>query len=741
MKVYVNEEKIYRKYDELEKRTNMMKISNEYDSMRKNVIERFIYYGREDVAACQYERAVHNIDVLEKLIDKESLKLSEGSHEYKTHRAKIEGFSLLGENKRPEFYVGYGHFATVKKDIENLNGFGVNTIQFEIGPSSILFRKGTHEKWGLDDTEYFSDGKEYFYCDGIFEVRLQSVYRGVIPFLERAEKANVAVSLLISPHYFPSWLYEDYPDLRSKTYGFFNYNIYHPIAKHMLEVYTRALIPLVKDFKCLQSICLSNEPVFDTSADREDNQINYHDLLPTNIDSNSTVNGNLSSWRSFLSDKFKSIDAFNEIFGTDYDRFDNANMPDTDDGSPLFYEWTLWNNKMFSSWHRELARLVKDIAPDIPVCSKFMATFGTSEMPYHRRFLKFGVDPEEFAEFTDFSGNDVWSFRGRSHLPLTYKSEWYDYLASIKKMPINNSEDHVIEDRNEDYAPEQAQRIYADMWQGAVHGRTVTQLWVWERANNRKSDAYGSILHRPDCVEAVGRASLDLNRLAYEVTALQNTKAAVAVLYSKSSRVYDKEFIADMFKAYEAILFSGNRVHFVTEDRINEINEYDLLVLPNVCSTTKPVNDEIEKYINSKKQVLVIDRNGQSLMYDEYKRVTDKRLMENRDNVTVFKADESGESPAPDYTRALTKAVKELVKSDVDLTIDDTYNIEWFLCEHDDEKYINVCNHNEYSVSFSVKQNGEDKKSIDLITETVYNDKIFLHGYQCALLKILDWRQ
>ena len=736
MEAYVNEEKIYNKYDELEKRMHAMKISNEYDLLRKNVVERFIEYGRSDVAIAQYERAVHMIDTLETLINKEMVNICESSYKYKTHRAKIDGFSMLDETSRPIFYIGYGHFNTVRKDIENFHKFGVNTVQIEIGPTNLLFRKGTHEKWGVDKTEYFLDGKKFLYYDGIFEVHLADVYKDIIPVLERAEKENVAVSLLISPHYMPEWIYEDYPGIRSKTIGFFGYNIYHPIAKHMLEVYIRALIPLVKDFKSLQSICISNEPAFDTSADRNDNEAKNHDLLPTSIDTNYTVNDNLNLWQEYLTDKFKSIDSFNKIFNTQFEHFDKVEMPFSDDGSALYFEWTLWNNKMLSSWHSDIAGLVKEIAPNIPICSKIMPIFGTSEMPFHRRFISYGTDPEEFAEFTDISGNDAWSFQGRTHLPLTYKLEWYDFLASIKKMPIDNSEDHIIEDRDENYAPIQAQRIYADMWQGAIHGRTATQIWLWERTNNQRNAAYGSILHRPDCVEAVGRASLDLNRLAYEVTLLQNTKPSIAILYSKSTRIYDKDFISDLFKAYEASLFSGNRVHFVSENRIKEIHEYDLLVLANISSTTKCVKDEIEKYINNNKKVLIIDRDSKSLKYDEYKRSTGNNSAVFQSNVEVYNADNSNESPNASYSRILSKKIKDLLYSNVDLLTEDTYNLEWFYCEKDNIKYINVCNHNEQPVSFTIKYKGEEVRSVDLITKTEYERNVTLVAYQCALLKI-----
>ena len=68
------------------------------------------------------------------------------------------------------YSVGYGHFARVMNDVENLHSFGANNIQIEIGPT--MFTEN--------------------YVSKIKDV------------LTRAEQNNIAVHLLVSPHYFPT---------------------------------------------------------------------------------------------------------------------------------------------------------------------------------------------------------------------------------------------------------------------------------------------------------------------------------------------------------------------------------------------------------------------------------------------------------------------------------------------------------------------------------------------------------
>ena len=81
-------------------------------------------------------------------------------------------------------------------------------------------------------------------------------------------------------------------------------------------------------------------------------------------------------------------------------------------------------------------------------------------------------------------------------------------------------------------------------------------------------DASGSILHRPDCVEAVGRCGLDLNRLAHEVAALQNLAPTVTLLWSPSSMVLGRDHEHYLGLAYEAANFLGQPLGFATEEKL-----------------------------------------------------------------------------------------------------------------------------------------------------------------------------
>lgn len=730
MEVFVNEPAFEKRLSHLRKRYEAVreKQGNAYLILRKTVAERFLEYAAEDMQSGMFERAVYVMECVGRLIDEiESGELGDFEvNAYKTHRPHINGYSMEDDSGRPFFYCGYGHFGQIKRDVTALNAFGCNTIQIEIGPNSILYPAGTHEKWGMTEEELFGSGERYIYTDGEFEVNLAPIKKDIIPVLEKAEKCNVGVCLLLSPHYFPMWLYDKYPELRSKNQGFIKYNIYHPKAAEMLRVFYKAVLPLVKDFKSLHSICISNEPVFNTALDKEQNSAHEHELLPT-LYGNGCFNTR-DIWCRHLSEKYKSIDNLNEKWKTDYSDFSDIDMPDDDDASVRFYEWHLWNNAMFADWHRSIAGMIREYAPGIPLQSKFMPIFGVSDtMPYHRRFVKYGIDPELFAEFTDISGNDAWSFEGREHLPLSLKLQWYDYLASIKKMPVQDSEDHVIEDRNNDYSPVQAQRIYADMWQGAVHGRTASDIWVWERTNMPQATANGSILHRPDCVEAVGRACLDLNRLGDKVTALQNKEYDAVILFSKAARVYDSDFTAELFKAYEGGLFSRAKTGFVTEGTVKELSADKLLILPYAEHIEEAVFESIESFIKRGGRAAVILNGGSFAAYDEYGNKRSGSLVKGVTDSAVI-IDIRNAAEHDDAARTVTAVLNSICGCGfaVTDTDGDTYGIEVNYAVCGGKTVVNICSHGSKKGEIKAVTDFGGGKFTNLITGEEYTDGIVM---------------
>ncbi|MDF2939347.1 MAG: hypothetical protein K0Q90_4720, partial [Paenibacillaceae bacterium] len=406
-------------------------------------------------------------------------------------------------------------------------------------------------------------GTEYL----IIKDRLQ---QDVISTLQAGEAHDIAVNVLLSPHYFPSWVLQKYPEIRyTDNKGFLKYNIYHPKAKEVIETYLRAVIPLIKDYRSLHSLTLSNEPVY------------YANLNPVY----------LPDWQQFLSEVYEgNIGELNRIYGTSYASFQEIPMPAVQEANPVNYDYMLFNNQMFSQWHQWMADIIHEIAPDIPLHVKVMADFKLN--------LERGTDLEQFSQLGQINGNDAYNLLGGR--PNSFRSEAivYDIQRSFNKAPVFNSEYHFIQDRDTNYGKDQAVHARALFWQGAVHGRSASTAWVWERTYDSSSPFEGSLLHRPDVVSAIGRTNLDLNRLAYEVKALQDAPAQAAILYSRPSSLYNSDFFATLYRGYEALSYSGQSIRFVSEEQLEEggLDGCKLLLIPAATHVTEDVLEGISGF-------------------------------------------------------------------------------------------------------------------------------------------------
>ncbi|SDX70087.1 beta-galactosidase [Paenibacillus sp. CF384] len=560
------------------------RIPVDYETVNYTVIKNFIQYGKDDITNSLLTRADYVVNELDRLYNEaitnvqaylSGKKTAMSVPRYISSRSKLKGFSFIGPTKtatsnkvdnRPIFFTGYGHFNQAKADIPQFSDYGTNIIQMELGPDGTVLPPAAGSK-------------------AEFSISTELIQNSVIPTLKNAEDHNIAVSLLISPHYFPQWAKDKWPNVvNTDNSGFLKFNVNAPEARKIIEAYIKALIPLVKNSPALHSIIISNEPKYDTRTDS-------YAVVP---------------WHQFLKKKYKKIASLNTTYGTNFSTFDDVVMPASITATPYYYDWTVFNNEYFSSWHEWMAELVKKLAPNVPVSAKIMANL-TGATTY-------GVDPEDFSEFSDMNGNDNWNYLGSGIGGFIRENRFYDLQGSFRKAPIFNSETHVIADRDTVYTPDQAKHVETSLWQSAVHGKNASTIWVWERSYDPNSDFYGSVLQRPDVVQTIGKVNLDLNRLAYQVTALQNSAPKAAILYSLPSMVYSNSYLDMMDRAYEALTFSGQRVGFVSEKQSQDggLDDYKLLIVPQATNVSESTLKAVKAFIKAGGKVIMIGNNSMS---------------------------------------------------------------------------------------------------------------------------------
>jgi len=720
-----------------------LQIPIDYEMVKYTVLKNFIQYGRDDINHQFLQRAAYVADQLEKLFEEAEQQLEHYFNEtaqafdvprYVTGRPDIEGFSFMADTvstanpekvKRPTFFIGYGHFAQVRKDISQFKDYGANIIQIEIGPQSVIQKPDELIKWDvrnsgnidanaeITDSEFHSgtsslhitnatqqgpnkflrvvqtvnvkpnttyqlsawvkgdkvkstwfgggpnwsirqsfptgtyDWREVtrqfttaenqtkfelmiltedaigavwvddltlievgsstnLVTNGDFESPLQpeqvakwkvstnAIENNIIKVLDEAAEHDIAVTLLISPHYFPAWALSKWPELKNNQTGFIKYNIHHPIARELIKDYLNALIPLVKDKPALHSITLSNEPVYQAHLD----------------------NTQLEQWQTYLEQIHVSIARLNEVNSTEYTSFSNVPIPALNAKTPLAYDWIQFNNQLFSSWHVWMADIVREVTEDVPLHVKMMMT---NELPW-------GIDPEQFSELSDINGNDGTNYLSEGKQGFLKQSRYYDLQSSLKKAPVFNSEDHIIRDGDVQYIPGQAIHTSANMWQGGIHGRNATTIWVWERTYE-ENDFKGSVLHRPDVVAGIGKVNLDLNRLAEEVTAFQNEQTEAVILSSQASRFYSSNYEKATTASYEAASLSGVKVGFVTEKQIanGSLLGKKVLIVPDATHVYSSTLEEIKQFAEAGGKVLLVGTNA--LKYNEH---NEEQLVEKR---------------------------------------------------------------------------------------------------------------
>jgi hypothetical protein len=544
---------------------------------------------------------------------------------------------------------------------------------------------------GFEDLGGFSAEKDYV-------VSTKKIQSDIVQVLQNAANNQVAVNLLVSPHYFPAWALAKWPELGISSNGFIKFSVFHPLAQSIIGDYLRALVPLVEPYGSLHSITLTNESVYQTNKDPY--------ALPF--------------WHSYLAEVYGGeIGELNRVYGSSYAGFEDVPMPDNVSASPWAYDYVLFNNDYFARWHEWMAGIIHELAPDLPVHAKIMGDPWGS--------LSWGVDIERFSQFSQINGNDNWNYINEGPKGFMEELSFYDMQTSFKKAPVFNSEHHVIADGDKVYTPEQAKHVRSVLWQSAIHGRGASTLWVWERTYDETSSREGSILHRPDAVAATGQTNLDLNRLAREVTALQNEQPQAAILYSAASAVFSGDYDNVLLRSYEALSYSGEKVGFVSEKQTAQggLSAYKLLVVPAASRVEAATLAAVKTFQEQGGRVLVIGTHSLELTpRGEFQSAADR-------NAVLLQADmiAAVNGTAAQLRDYLQPVLEELNPGRLLLADPATgampYNVEWRSADNQGHTMVNILNYGNETVQAAVYDGGvQAQRFTNLITGEVLDGPI-----------------
>jgi hypothetical protein len=657
--------------------------ADDYRRVALTVLDNFIPWVEEDIKHGKLDRAWDTASLLADMAPWDGISKSRPTTpvpRYRTGPLEISRAQTLGTRRFPDgrsehgpvFFVGYGHFGQVKRDIEKFPGYGCNLVQVEFGPSAVL---PAEDRTSDSEIDRF------------------------LQLCDRAAASDVAVNLLLSPHYFPRWALEKWPHLTECHGGFFKYCVHDPAARAVIEKSLRQVIPRIKDHPALHSVCLSNEPV-------------CVDLSRCRVAA--------EAWPAWLEKRHGAIATLNVRWGAAHADFASIPVPKPEfEATPACLDFLRFNCETFAAFHKWMADVVHSVAPELPVHAKIM-------MGAHFQKTLHGfwsADPAAFAALSQYNGNDAYNMLDKEG--ALWANGWrhcqagYDFQRGVADLPVFNSENHLIVDRESDAIP--PAHLYSVLWQQAVHGQSSTTLWVWERCNDYVSDSAGSILHRPDCVEAVGRCALDLNRLAHEVATLQNLAPSVVLLWSPSSVVLGHDHEHALGQAYEAASFLGQPLGFATEEKLAEfartgvaprpLDTAKALILPQVTHLPDGAREGVEKLAAAGVCVVVI---GDAPERNDYGRAVPLKASEGKAFETLPKAGDSAALFAALSEQASAWGLPEVLRL-TDAAGRPFFGVEIRSAPFGDGFVASVCNHLREARTVSLA-GGEGRPLTDLIT-------------------------
>jgi hypothetical protein len=672
-----------------------------YPLVSYTVLDNFTQYAHDDLnhkdnafAQNRARRAILEMEMMAPRLDRELADAIAGKTKLPSvprwdgnSRPTIDGTSFMSQG-RPFIFIGYGHFAQVRNDIEKFPSYGINLIQSaEFGP------EGVFPKPGVTSDTYIEQTKAMLDC---------------------AAKAGVAVDLLISPHYFPWWYISQHPELAKRRYGgLWPFSPYAPSGWKLLKPFVEKVLPPIKDKPALFSICLTNEPCnFEEPGE-------YSKPL----------------WHDWLKAKHKTIDALNSAWGEHYASFDDVPMPNPFDAkavkrpSPLWCDYVRWNQEFFAGWHAKFAEMIHEVAPNVPVHAK--ATTWLMVSDHSDIDAQYGVDATLFAKFSQILGCDslnhfVPGDSRNNDFAETWQTEskGYTLLRSVKNAPIFNSENHLIQDRNAQPVP--PEHIRCALWQAAMRGQSATTIWVWERGFDPNHDFAGSIMERPACAEAVGIVNDDLNRIAPQVRAFQQLPPAVQILQSTTAAAWaDPGYDKTITDAFTNLSFIGQRIGFITERQLEEgtLPTAKVIVVPHVVHFSHDGLEALKKYSG---KILFIGNDCFTLSGYERPRKHVATLLPNSQVVTL-----------PMLNATVTKLIDPPAVQVINVqTGQRAWGVEWQCAQDGGKSLINLCNYNHDPMPLRLIAKGAPLKAVDLLTGETVGPEVTLEPLEVRMLQL-----
>ena len=494
----------------------------------------------------------------------------------------------------------------------------------------------------------------------------------------------------------------------------------HPVFFDAADTYIEAVMPVVAEFDNVVGFQIANEPRFNAYAHA------YY----------------VPQWQQFLEDKYGTVDKLNKVYGSSYSGFEAITMPSSASKTALYYDYVTFNENIMAQFHSHISGIIKSVSEDIPVFTKAMIAAMSQVEP---AVMTYGINYEskELSDSFDYNGNDSWAYIGNSYNTMQAMLMWYDTQTSVKNKPVLNLENHYIADKSTVVFDERTPDwLRTSLWQGAIHGGSANLTWLWGISDSTNASFRNPcVQYRGDVMYQSGKTTYDLNRLADEISALQNKACDVAILHSHTTSIYNYQHENSLYKTYTSLLYKGFRPFIANEYDISQINNYDILIVPEVTHISDEAVEAIVSYIKGGGKVYLFGADCFTYDCNGLSRAASASEIAGLTAAETYTATRTFTSKKSSIAASIPTYVAEIM-GDADFTVTDTGTmaaadgVEITYLHQGNSLLLNMCNYNSSSVT--VKPQLEGYRIIggaELIDGEAVGDTVTLNTYEPVLIR------
>ncbi|MCC6152446.1 MAG: hypothetical protein IT367_01725 [Candidatus Hydrogenedentes bacterium] len=387
--------------------------------------------------------------------------------------------------------------------------------------------------------------------------------------LADAERRGVNVIVDAAPENLPAWAQT--PAVDTTSGGSFNYDLMADGPRTVLERHFTALAAVARTRPNVVSISLADDPALRL---RE-----------------STLREGLIQ---LAKSRYTEYDAMNRRWRTRYMSFDEVQVDWASRHTAYLYDLQTYHQELGTQLFAWLAELSRKAAPGLPVqvqCADTAFEKGESLQ---------GIDRESILASMDMSGTSASQSLHGSGLAIGPQTQAANYalLRSLRpNAPVINTSDGFELPENVT-GREAYGRVRAMLWEGVMAGLNASAMQLGTPGTGNDG-----ILARPELIDAYATANLDINRLAPIVTALQQAPAPVRILWSPSSKMFNRgdPYVDSAMRAYEGCANFGPRTLFISERECERdgLNGVEVLVIPKALALSDDAFHAINRFVEA----------------------------------------------------------------------------------------------------------------------------------------------